>query len=407
MTVKPFQGVRPEPKYAPIFNTPPYDVVERADVLKAVEKNALSFFHVTRADALLPVEQEHAQEAYQKALSNFQKFLTDGILFQDKTDCYYILSQTWQGRTQTGIYAAVSCQEYDNNLIKKHELTRKDKEEDRTNHILTTRADTGPVFLTYNPIEDFCALTAGVYDTEPDYELTDENDVLNKLWIISDKALVASIEAYFNRVPALYIADGHHRAASAVNVWKKQGKPTSADNKGCQYFLAVIFPSNELKILPYNRVVLDLNGLDEKALLEKVKEKFTVSADTSLESPKKGVLKMYMNGAIYSLVPNKGTYPENDPQGNLDVSILQNNLLSPLLGIDDPRTSKRIKFVGGIKGTAELKRLVDAKEAAAAFSLYPVSLEELMAITDRGQIMPPKSTWFEPKLRDGLVVYTF
>jgi uncharacterized protein (DUF1015 family) len=407
MTVKPFRAIRPEARFASEFHVPPYDVVDREEVKRHLAAHPRSFFRVTRPDAEMPGVDEHDESVYRRAKENLDSYLADGTLLREKRPTYYLLSQTWKGRTQTGIYAAVSCEEYVQNRIRKHELTRKDKEDDRTKHIMTTGAGTGPVFLAFEKTSDWDALVAPTLRKEPDYHVSDENGTDNKLWVIGSDDVVQAIESYFQTIPALYIADGHHRAASAGNIYRRLSaeRPNAPSDAGWKSFMAVIFPSSDLAILAYNRVVFDLNGLDAAAFLKKSEEKFSVAPVDSLEPMAQGDLRAYLGGKCYRLVAKSGTFDSKSALASLDVSVLQENLLKPVLGIDDPRTSKRIQFVGGIKGTAELKRRVDSGEAAVAFSLYPVSMRELMAVVDQGAIMPPKSTWFEPKLRDGLVIY--
>jgi uncharacterized protein (DUF1015 family) len=406
MTVKPFRALRPDVQYAEQLNVPPYDVVTTDEVKKRTQNNPLSFFHVTRAEADLPgISDEYSPAVYQKARDNLKGFLREKILVQEEKPSFYLISQTWKGRTQTGLYTLVSCEEYENDLIKKHELTRKDKEEDRTNHISTVQADTGPVFLAFKENRDFMALTKNIIKEPPLYHFTDENNVEIRLWQIGDSALINNMEQYFKNIPSFYIADGHHRAASAVNLWKKNNKPGRDD--ATSYFMAVLFPSSQLEILPYHRAVLDLNSLTEEQFLQSCGQNFLVKQSKGLTPERKGQIGMYMNNKYFVLVPKEGSFNKNDPLESLDVSILQKNLLAPVLGIEDPRTSKRVQFVGGIKGPKELARLVDEKIAAVSFCLYPVSLDELISITNNHQVMPPKSTWFEPKLRDGLVTYYF
>lgn len=404
MTVKPFAALRPNPLFVSDLNVPPYDVVDAEEVRRSVQAHEHSFFKITRAEVDLPGVDEHSAPVYQKARENLLSFIDKGWLFRENKPSYYILSQTWQGRTQTGLYAAVSCQEYISGQIKKHELTRKDKEEDRTSHIETSRAGTGPVFLAFDRTPDFTALIAPYITREPVYHFSDENEVDNKLWVIDNDDTLLALEEYFKTIPALYIADGHHRAASAVNVYRRRlekGTPTAGESS----FMAVLFPMDELKILPYNRAVTDLNGLKPSEFLESLKKSFRLEKTDSLDSKGKDDIRLYLDGSSYRLSPLDGKVDKKNPVRSLDVSILQELVLSPILGIDDPRTSKRIRFVGGIKGSAELRRLVDCGEMAAAFALYPVSMGELKAVVDQGEIMPPKSTWFEPKLRDGLVTY--
>lgn len=408
MTVKPFRAIRPSSQAAPEFHVPPYDVVDREEVKRHLESHPKSFFRVTRPDAELPGVDEHDESVYRRAKENLDAFLADGTLFREARPTYYLLSQTWKGRTQTGVYAAVSCEEYAKGLIKKHELTRKDKEDDRTKHILTTGAGTGPVFLSFEKTADWDSLIAPTLRKEPDYHVTDENGTDNKLWAIQSDDVVHALESYFLTIPALYIADGHHRAASAGNIYRQLSaeRPGAPADAGWKSFMAVIFPSSDLAILAYNRVVFDLGGLSADDFRKKMEEKFDVKETGGLETSGQGDIRAYLGGKCLRLKAKPGTFDAASALSSLDVSVLQENLLKPVLGIDDPRTSKRIQFVGGIRGTTELKRLVDSGKAAVAFSMFPVSMKELMAVVDQGAIMPPKSTWFEPKLRDGLVVYS-
>lgn len=409
MTVKPFPAVRPDKKFAGIVHVPPYDVVDIEEVKAAVRNNAYSFFHVTRAEADIPgLVTYYSDEVYKKARENFENFINDGILVRDEKPFFYLISQTWNGKTQTGIYAAVSCEEYENGLIKKHESTRKDKESDRSRHIMTVRADTGPVFLAFEKTGEYDSLLMPIKKNEPLYELNDENNVEIKLWAVTDETLINNICNYFNNIPFLYIADGHHRAASAVNVWKalKSENHWHNGNEPYNYFMAVIFPSSELQILPYNRIVLDLKNLTKVQFLDRIGSFFILNETDKIQPDKKGNIIMYINKSLYLISPKKDTFNSSDPLESLDVNILQNNLLSKVLGIEDPRTSERIKFIGGIKGAEELIRQVDSGYAVVSFCMYPVSMGELIQVTDTNKVMPPKSTWFEPKLRDGLIVYT-
>lgn len=401
MIALPFHGLRPRTEIAPKLHVPPYDVVNAGDVKAHTAGNPVSFFHVTRSDAEMPEVDEHSEAVYRKARENLLAMVEKGDLVREEKPAYYFLSQTWQGRTQRGLYARVSCEEYLSNDIKKHELTRKDKEKDRTDHIGTVGADTGPVFLAFRDRAGYSDLIQAAEKLPVTYRLTDENNVQIELTAITDAALVSHIEHFFQTVPAFYIADGHHRAASAINVYKEKGKNAG----GFAYFMAVLFPASELAILPYNRAVNDLNGLSEKDFLSRIASDFTVE-ETSAETPsRRGEFIMFMPGKRMKLTPKAGKVDMNDPIASLDVAVLQSLLLSPVLGIEDPRTSTRIRFVGGIKGPGELKRQVENKEAAVAFAMYPVSMDELFAVSDAGKIMPPKSTWFEPKLRDGLATY--
>ena len=412
MTTKPFKGIRPDKIFASIVNVPPYDVVELEEVKKAVKNNPYSFFHITRSEADLPGNNDNNSPfIYQKAKENFNRFMDDRILIRDEKPCYYLFSQIRNGRVQTGIYAAVSCEEYEKNLIKKHELTRKNKELDRTNHIMTVKADTGPVFLAFEMPQESESIFYDAIEkfktTEPLYDFTDENNVENKLWIISEEIEIAGVEDFLKKIPCFYIADGHHRAASAVNVWKslKGSIPGHNGNENYNYFMAVIFPSNELEIMPYNRIVMDLNGLSEKEFIEKIKFNFVIKNTNRIYPEKKGEIVMYINKSLYLIKTKDDTFDNESPLESLDVSILQNNLLLPVLGIDDPRSSERLRFIGGNRNPDELIRIVDVTPGSVSFSLYPVSMKELIAVTNSGQLMPPKSTWFEPKLRDGLVSY--
>jgi uncharacterized protein (DUF1015 family) len=408
MKVHPFRGIRPRADLVEKVNVPPYDTVERAEVRQFTKGNPHSFFHVSRADGDFDDSVgEYEDKVYRKAKDNFARFLHDGIFRQDKEPGYYLYSQTWQGRTQNGIYIAASCDDYAEGDIKKHELTRKDKEEDRTHHLLTLGINTGPVFLFFKDSPVYEEIISDVLATPPEYHFTDEHEVTNKLWHIGDPEHIRRLSEFFTGLPCMYIADGHHRAASAFNARKKLEADNPAHNGTEEYnfFLAVTFPGSHLRILPYNRLVTGLNGMTADELLKKIGERFDISP-TEKHDPEAGKsFVLYMDGKSYLISPKAGTYDTNDAVGSLDVSILQTNLLAPILGISDPRTSKQIKFVGGRKGSAELRRAVDAGEAAIAFSMYPVTVEELMQIADSGMIMPPKSTWFEPKLRSGLVLH--
>jgi uncharacterized protein (DUF1015 family) len=404
--VKPFRAIRPKTNLAEAVNVPPYDVVDRKEVRERTKNNPASFFHITRSDAELEnLTDEHSEAVYEKAKENFYRFLSEGTLIREKKPSFYVLSQKWMGRTQTGIFAAVSCEEYEKGLIKKHELTRKEKEFDRTMHIMTVGADTGPVFLSFEKKGGFSQILKEIQKKEPLYHFTDENSVENTLWIAKEDALVQKIESYFQSIPAFYIADGHHRAASALNVWKKWKESKGNEHNAFHYFMAVIFPSDELSILPYHRVIADLNKLSREEFLSALQKDFFVKESRNLEPKAKGKIGLYLEHSVYQLSPKNKSSFHGNKLDSLDVSILQNRVLAPVLGIDDPRTSQRIRFVGGIKGPKELIRQVDEGSAKAAFCLHPVSIKDWIAITNQGSIMPPKSTWFEPKLRDGLITY--
>ncbi len=406
MIANPFRGIRPDRKYVTLVNVPPYDVVSGSDVKKAVQNNPFSFFHITRADADIPgLPDEYSESVYRKARENYESFIRDSILIKDEKESFYLISQTWMGKTQTGLYAAVSCREYEDNLIKKHELTRRDKEIDRTNHISTVKADTGPVFLAFDDRTDmtgFINIVKPVFDKLPVYDFIDENRVDIKLWIVSEPKIIQALKDYFAKIGAFYIADGHHRAASAVNVWKKAAEDLPA---AYSHFLAVVFPSSQLRILPYNRAVQDLNGYSCHEFLDRLKNIFTIKSSSSMKPAGKGDIGMYLEKSYY-IMKAKDPPTHEDLLDSLDVSVLQKLVLSPILGIEDPRTSARLRFIGGSTSEEEMVKIVDNGQAKVAFSLFPVNITDLIKITEASKLMPPKSTWFEPKLRDGLVVYS-
>jgi uncharacterized protein (DUF1015 family) len=347
----------------------------------------------------------YSPEVYAKGAENLNRLIADGVLVQDPEPCYYAYQQIMGDHRQVGLVAGASVAEYDRDLIKKHEHTRRVKEDDRTRHVDSLNANTGPVFLTYRRREAIDAVIDEVRAGRPDVDFTAPDGIRHTLWVIRGAAQVEAIRAEFAQVDALYVADGHHRSASASNVAadRRKKNPDHTGEEEYNFFLSVIFPDNQMKILDYNRVVMDLNGLGPDELLAAVSEKFSVEPT---EDPKPTVQKtfgMFLNGRWYRLSAKEGSFPADDPVNSLDVAILQSNLLSPVLGIGDPRTDERIDFVGGIRGLKELERRV-AAGAAVAFALFPTSIEQLMAIADAGEVMPPKSTWFEPKLRSGLIV---
>ncbi len=408
--ITPFKGLRPKKELAKDVATLPYDVVS-VEEARAYKNNPYHFYHVTRAEIDLPVGTDvHSQQVYDKAKENLDCMVEDGTLFQDDEPCYYIYTLVMDGRSQTGLICGSSLEDYANGIIKKHEFTRPEKELDRINHIKTTRAQTGVVFLAYNDNDEMNTIIeewkAG---HAPAYDFTAEDGIQHTLWVVDDYPKVATITRVFaEQVPATYIADGHHRAASAAKVaqeMEESGLSISGD-ESFNHFVTCIFPESQLKILDYNRVVKDLNGLGADELLEALKSDFEVSAPmTEQYKPKQPhEFGMYLNNSWYKLTVKPGSFT-NDPIGVLDVSILQNNILSKLLNINDPRTDKRVDFIGGIRGLGELERRVNNGDMAGAFACYPVSLKQLFDIADSGNVMPPKSTWFEPKLRDGLVVY--
>ncbi|MBQ7624186.1 MAG: DUF1015 domain-containing protein [Clostridia bacterium] len=406
--VRPFKAVRPAPEYAAKVAALPYDVMSSDEAREMVKGNPYSFLHVDKAEIDLPLGTDlYSPVVYGKARDNLYKMIKDGVFIEDNKPCYYVYRQIMNGRAQTGIVACASVDDYIDNVIKKHELTRADKEEDRCNHVDICDANTGPIFLTYRARADIAATVEKYVKTAPVYDFVSDG-VSQTVWVISDEADISAITSAFEQTPALYIADGHHRSASAVRVGKKRREqnPGYTGEEEFNFFLSVLFPDKELYIMDYNRVVLDLNGLTPGEYLARVSEKFNVEPWSRPEGTvkEKHSFGMYMNGRWYKLTAKTGSFDEKDVIGSLDVSILQQNLLSPVLGIGDPRTDKRIDFVGGIRGIGELEKRVNAG-AAVAFAMCPTDVSELMKIADAGLIMPPKSTWFEPKLLSGLFVH--
>ncbi|MBX2905334.1 MAG: DUF1015 domain-containing protein [Taibaiella sp.] len=408
--ITPFKGLRPSPQLAPQVATLPYDVVSVAEA-REFKKNPYNFYHVTRSEIDLPEGIDvHTQQVYDRAKENFDQMVAEKILVQDADPCYYIYELVMNGRSQTGLVCGSSVDDYNNGIIKKHEFTRPEKEQDRINHIITTGAQTGIVFLAYNDCDSVQTIIDNwKKDHAPNYDFTAEDGVRHIFWMVNDYAKVAAITRNFaSDVPCTYIADGHHRAASAAKVCKEMrenGYSVDGD-EAFNYFITCIFPASQCKIMDYNRVVKDLGGLTPDQLLEKLKTDFEVSVvgKEAFKPSKPRDFGMYMGGTWYKLTSKEGTYT-TDPIGILDISILSNNALDKILGIRDQRTDKRIDFVGGIRGMQALEHRVDSGECAVAFSIYPVSIQQLFDIADSGNVMPPKSTWFEPKLRDGLVVY--
>ena len=405
--IRPFKAVRPLDKVAHLVASVPYDVVNTDESAELAKGNPLCFLRVTRAEIELPQSIDHyAKEVYQKAKENFVRLKTEAPLIQDSKPFIYIYKLVMGEQAQVGLAATFSVADYENNVIMKHEKTRKVKEDDRTNHIISTGAQTGPVFLTYRGVD---AINKTVNDTmekvKPLYDFTAPDGIKHTVWALpaDDTELVVTEIA---KVKNLYIADGHHRAASAARTAKymTENNPKHNGDEEYNFFLAVLFPAEQLRILPYNRVILDAKQTKEK-MFENIKNNFTIE-ETSVPSPaEKKTFTMYIDKKWYLLKPNSNVKEGTTVGDKLDVSILQNYLFTPVFGIGDPRTDSNIDFIGGIRGTGELERLVDSGKAFVAFSLYPVSLDDLMNISDAGEIMPPKSTWFEPKLRDGLLVH--
>lgn len=404
--VLPFRALRPQPQLAGQVASLPYDVLNTQEARQAANGNPNSFLHITKSEIDLSDETNpYDNSVYETARTNLSAFISREVLFRESKPCYYLYQLTMQGRSQTGIVALSSIDEYERDLIKKHEYTRPDKELDRIRHISVSGAQTGNVFLAYRAQSDIDELIANWTKVKsPVYDFTAPDQIQHTIWVINDDPTIATItELFATKIPCTYIADGHHRAASAAKV--RQNLAGDIPD-GANYFLTTLFPSNQLRILDYNRLVTDLNGHTEEELLEGIKANFQVEpVGLEMVLPNAPhVFGMYLNKQWYKLVAKPGTFRQ-DPIGQLDVTILQENLLHPLLCIGDQRTDKRIDFVGGIRGLAELERRVNSGDMAIAFSLFPVTTEQLFAIADSGQVMPPKSTWFEPKLRDGLLTH--
>lgn len=408
--VRPFRAVRPAKDYADRIISLPYDVMNREEAAKMAEGNPFSFLHICRSEIDLPhVEDPYSEAVYKKARQNIDDFLANEILIRDENPMLYIYKQVMDGRSQAGIVGCVSIDEYLNDTIKKHEFTRVEKELDRINHFDYCNTNTEPVFLTYRDDKRLRTLVEGwMSGHSPEYDFTTKDGIGHTLWAISDPGVVGSLMSLFGEIGFLYIADGHHRSASAVKVGLKRREkyPGYSGDEEFNYFMAVIFPDSDLKIFDYNRVVKDLAGLSGEEFLQKTSEKFTVEpVDKGPYRPEaKHTFGMYLKGRWYMLTAKPEIVCEEDVIKRLDVAILQENLLQPVLEIGDPRTDKRIDFVGGIRGLEELERRV-ARDMAAAFALYPVSITDLLAVADKGMVMPPKSTWFEPKLGSGLFMH--
>jgi uncharacterized protein (DUF1015 family) len=397
-TLKPFAALRPKPELAAQICELPYDVMSSDEAREIAAGNPLSFLHVSKPEIDLPPGTDlYASEVYAKGAENFQKLISQGALQQDDQPNFYLYRQVMGKHAQVGLVAAASCEEYLANIIKKHEFTRPDKEDDRVCHIETLNSQTGPVFLTYKAVGAVDEFVAKKISEKPAVDFTAKDGVRHTSWTISAPDEIKFVEAQFAKIPFLYIADGHHRSAAAGRVFKSR---KGAGHSG--QFLAVIFPHNQMQILPYNRVLKDLSGHSPEQLLKKMEAVFTISKTGSASPKTKHELGFYFQREWRTLTFKPQFMASSDPIENLDVTILQKQILAPVFGIDDPRTSKRINFVGGIRGAAELEKLVNSGEYACAFSMFPTSIEDLMSIADAGGIMPPKSTWFEPKLRDAM-----
>jgi uncharacterized protein (DUF1015 family) len=410
--VKPFRGLRPPAGLASEIACLPYDVMNSEEAAVMAQGREKSLLHITKSEIDLPEGTDvHSEEVYSKALENFTEWQKRGWLVQDSESHYYIYAQTMNGRTQYGIVGAAAVSDYLSGVIKKHELTRPDKEEDRMVHVRVNNANIEPVFFAYPAVKELDKIVERIVKKEkPEYDFVAEDGIGHHFWVVWDEITNASIEKFFTEnVPFIYVADGHHRTAAAALVGKekKDKNPAHRGDEEYNFFLAVHFPDNQLSIIDYNRVVKDLNGMTAGQFLAKLNESFEIrEKGTKTYKPRKlHNFGMYLDGKWYSLTAKKGTYDDSDPIGVLDVTILTNKVLMPLLDIQDLRRSKRIDFVGGIRGLGELKRRVDSGEMKVAFALYPVSMKQLITIADTGNIMPPKTTWFEPKLRSGLVIH--
>ena len=408
--VKPFRGVRPPKEYVEKVASKPYDVLSSEEARAEAGDNEMCLYHIIKPEIdFEPGTGEHEPKVYDKAVENFKKFQDKGWLVQDDQDCYYIYAQTMDGRTQYGFVVGASVEDYLTGRIKKHELTRREKEADRMHHIEINNANIEPVFLAFpdnSTLEDIIDRTA---QTTPEYDFVSEDGIGHTLWVIRDKETIDTITREFGEIPYLYIADGHHRTAAAAHVGEEKAKadPNHNGTEEYNYLLAVCFPQSHLKVMDYNRVVVDLNGNTEEQFLDKLREHFIVE-DKGNEIYKPAKLhnfSLYLGGKWYSLTAKEGTYDDNDPIGVLDVTISSDYILRDILGITDLRTDKRIDFVGGIRGLGELKQRVDSGEMKMALALYPVTMKQIIDIADSGKIMPPKATWFEPKLRSGLIIH--
>ena len=403
--IRPFEALRPQAQLAKQVASKPYDVLNSVEAKHEAVGNAFSFLHITKSEIDLPESTDsHSQTVYDLALENLNAFLQRDVLFKESKPCYYIYQLIMDGRAQTGLVCVSSIDDYNNDIIKKHEFTRPEKEQDRINHIKTTGAQTGNVFLAYrNQASIDTLIEKWKTNKSPVYDFTADDGIQHTIWAVTDSTIIDNITHLFEtEVPCTYIADGHHRAASAAKVKIALGEKATP---AADYFLTTLFPSNQLHIMDYNRVVKDLNGHSSEDFMAALGHDFDVQVQEAAYKPANlHSFGMYINKTWYALTAKEGTFT-NDPIGILDVTILSNNILSKLLGIQDQRTDKRVDFVGGIRGLAELEKRVDSGEMAVAFSLYPVTIDQLFNIADAGEVMPPKSTWFEPKLRDGLLTH--
>lgn len=409
--IKPFKGVRPPKELAAKVASRPYDVLNSEEARAEAAGNNYSLLRIIKPEIEFPSgTDEHSAEVYDKAVEMFHLFQDKNWLLQDEKECLYIYAQTMNGRTQYGLVACASVDDYLNNVIKKHELTRKDKEEDRMKHVRNTNANVEPVFFAYPAVAEIDVIVKNIVDSKPaEYDYVAEDGFGHHFWVINDDNTIARLVELFAKIPSTYVADGHHRTAAAalVGAEKRKQNPAYNGSEEFNYFLAVHFPDNQLQIIDYNRVVKDLNGFTADQLVDKLEEDFVVTKEGRgiCKPDQLHTFSMYLGGEWYKLVAKAGRFDDNDPIGVLDVTILSDLVLDKILGIKDLRTDKRIDFVGGIRGLGELSKRVDSGEMKVAFALYPVSMKQLINIADSGNIMPPKTTWFEPKLRSGLVIH--
>jgi uncharacterized protein (DUF1015 family) len=405
--LKPFRAWRPRPDVCAQVASPPYDVLSSAEAREMASENPLSFLHVVKPEIdLEPGTDVYAPEVYATGAANLKRLIHDGALIREEKPALYLYRQRMGDHVQTGLVAGASVDEYEADLIKKHEHTRPVKEDDRTRHIDALDANTGPVFLTYKARPEIDALVEQITATDPTYDFVAPDGIQHVLWVVDVEDDRDALLAAFAEVPELYVADGHHRSAAGTRIraLRRDANPNHTGEEPYNYFLAVIFPDDQMMILDYNRVVRDLNGLDSDAFMAALGESFEYEPTEDGRPARRRCFGMYLGERWYRLTAKEGSVPENDPVRSLDVAILQDNLLAPILGIGDPRSDERIDFVGGIRGLTELERKVDSGEWAVAFALHPTSIDQLFDVADAGLVMPPKSTWFEPKLRSGLIV---
>lgn len=405
--IQPFRGIRPRPELVKKVASPPYDVLNSEEARELAKDNPMSFLHITKAEIdFSPDVDSHSEEVYKKSADNLQSFIKDGTLVQDSTPCFYVYEITMGTHTQRGLMVGASVEEYEKGLIKKHEFTRRDKEDDRAHHVDILDANTGPVLLCYKAQKEIDQLIDKVCtSSSPVYDFTADDGIKHVMWVVSDTNDVTALQNYFKKLDALYVADGHHRSAAAFRVrnMRRDRNPQHKGNEPYNHFMAVVFPDDQLQILGYYRAVKDIADLTPDEFLKKISQHFDV-APTSEPQPKElHHFTMFLDGKWYELVAKEGSFPEDDPVLSLDASILQKNLLEPILQIHDIRTNDRIDFIGGIRGTKELEKRCN-RDMRIAFALYPTSVAQLMSVADSGEVMPPKSTWFEPKLRSGMVV---